>query len=174
MRYLVHRVNQALSGFSGWLMVAMMLLLVADFMGRRLNMPLQAMAELSVFVMMIVVYLGYSRCEEHNEHVGLEIVLNLMPAKARLVMMAISQALAVATIALYFYAVTTDALSAFVTGDAIEGTVELPIWPTKFVMVVGMVVFLLQGIINLQDAIGRLKRGDGAHLEGGGTDTPVL
>lgn len=158
MRSIVHRVNEVLSGFIGWLMVAMMLLLVADFMGRRLNMPLQGMAELSVFVMMIVVYLGYSRCEEHNEHVGLEVVLNLMPARGRLVMMAVSQGLAVATIALYFYAVTTDAWSAFETGDAIEGTVELPIWPTKFVMVLGMVVFLIQGILNLGDAIRRLGR----------------
>lgn len=159
MKSFVHRVNQVLSGFSGWLMVAMMLLLIVDFMGRRLNMPLQGMAEFSVFVMMIVIYLGYSRCEEHNEHVGLEIVLNLMPAKARLVMMAISQALAVGTIVLYFYAVTADAWSAFVTGDSIEGTVELPIWPTKFVMVVGMVVFLLQGAINLRDAILRIRHG---------------
>lgn len=159
MRSFVHRVNQTLSGFIGWLMVAMMLLLVVDFMGRRLNMPLQGMAEISVFVMMVVVYLGYSRCEEHNEHVGLEVVLNLMPTKPRLAMMVFSQTLAVATIALYFYAVTTDAWSAFETGDAIEGTVELPIWPTKFVMVVGMVVFLFQGIINLGDAIRRFRHG---------------
>lgn len=158
MKSFVHRVNQTLSAFIGWLMVAMMLLLVVDFMGRRLNMPLQGMAEMSVFVMMIVIYLGYARCEEHNEHVGLEIVLNLMPTRARLAMMVVSQSLAVLTIALYFYAVTTDAWSAFLTGDAIEGTVELPIWPTKFVMVVGMVVFLLQGIINLRDAIDRFRR----------------
>lgn len=160
MKSLIHRVNQTLSGFIGWLMTAMMLLLVVDFMGRGLNMPLQGMAEMSVFVMMIVIYLGYARCEEHYEHVGLEIVLNLMPPKPRLAMMVFSQTLAVLTIALYFYAVTTDAWSAFLTGDAIEGTVELPIWPTKFVMVLGMVVFLLQGIINLRDAIDKFRRGD--------------
>ena len=26
---------------------------------------------------------------------------------------------------------------------------DIPIWPTKFIMVVGMAIFLLQGIVNL-------------------------
>lgn len=156
----VHRVNAAMSGFSGWLMLAMMLLLIVDFVGRGLRMPLQGMAELSVFVMMVVVYLGFARCEEHGEHVGLEIGLNLLPARPRRIMVAFSQLLAVATIALLFYAVATDAWSAFLTNDSIEGTVELPIWPTKFIMVVGMVFFFLQGLVNLGLAIRRIGSGE--------------
>lgn len=156
MSRFVHRVNAAMSGFSGWLMLAMMLLLVVDFIGRGLRMPLQGMAELSVFVMMVVVYLGFARCEEHGEHVGLEIVVNLFPRRGRQIMLAFSQLLAVGTIGLLFYAVTTDAWSAFLTNDSIEGTVELPIWPTKFIMVVGMVFFFLQGLINLGIAIRRI------------------
>ena len=75
MKAFVHRVNRVLAGFSGWLMLAMMFLLVADFTGRKMDMPLHGMAEMSVFVMMIVIYLGFAHCEEHKEHVGLEIVL---------------------------------------------------------------------------------------------------
>ena len=160
MKAFVHRVNRVLAGFSGWLMLAMMLLLVADFTGRKMDMPLHGMAELSVFVMMIVIYLGFAHCEEHKEHVGLEIVLNLLRPKARIMLVAVSQLLAVGTIGLLFYAVTTDAWSAFQTKSAIEGTVELPIWPTKFVMVVGMVFFFLQGLLNLIEAIRRMRQDD--------------
>ena len=60
-------------------------------------------------------------------------------------MAVISQTLAVGTICLLFYAVTTDAWSAFKTNSSIEGIVDLPIWPTKFIMVVGMVFFFLAG-----------------------------
>ena len=59
MKNLVHRINRILAGFAGWLMIAMMLLLVVDIVGRAVDMPLQLMAELSVFVMMIVIYLGF-------------------------------------------------------------------------------------------------------------------
>ena len=155
MRKLVHRANHLLAGFAGWLMMAMMLLLVADIIGRAIDMPLQLMAELSVFVMMVVIYLGFARCEEHSEHVGLEIVINYLPAKARKLMLVVSQLLAVGTIALLLYAVSTDAWSAYVTNSSIEGLVDLQIWPTKFIMVVGMIFFLLQGVINLADAVRR-------------------
>ncbi|MCH7751978.1 MAG: TRAP transporter small permease [Planctomycetes bacterium] len=129
------------------------MLLIIDIVFRSMDMPLHGLAELSVFVMMIVIYLGLSRCEEHSEHVGLEFAINKLSSKARRVAVAVAQFLAVATVGLMFYAVTTDAWSAFETNSSIEGLVDLPIWPTKFVMVVGMVFFLLQAIINLVDSI---------------------
>lgn len=161
MKKLVHRANYLLAGFAGWLLVAMMLLLVADIIGRAVGMPFQLMAELSVFVMMVAIYLGFARCEEHSEHVGLEIVRNYLPEKGKKILMAVSQLLAAGTIGLLFYAVTTDAWSAFKTNSSIEGIVDLPIWPTKFIMVVGMVFFFLQGLINLEDAVRRFRREDG-------------
>ena len=151
MRKWAHKVNQVLSGLAGWLMFAMLMLLIADVVSRSYGRPLLLMAELSVFVMMIVIYLGFARCEELNEHVRLEFVVNALPMAIRPKMFAAVNLLAVVSIALLFYAVTRDAWSSFVTGSAIEGTVDIPIWPTKFVMVVGMVFFLLQGIVNLLD-----------------------
>ncbi|MBL6946422.1 MAG: TRAP transporter small permease [Rhodospirillales bacterium] len=159
MKKIVHKANHLLAGFAGWLMIAMMMLLVTDILFRTVDMPLQGMAELSVFVMMIVIYLGFARCEEHNEHVGLEFVRLMLPKKVRPFLIAFSQLLAAGTIGLLFYAVTTDAWSSFVTGDAIEGVVDLPIWPTKFIMVVGMFFFVLQGLLNLAMVFGQLKQG---------------
>ncbi len=153
MKVFLHKANRLLAGFAGWLMLAMMMVLVIDIVFRSVDMPLHGLAELSVFVMMIVIYLGLSRCEEHSEHVGLEFVINKLPNKGRRIAVAVVQFLAVATVGLMFYAITIDAWSAFETNSSIEGLVDLPIWPTKFVMVVGMVFFLLQAIINLVDSI---------------------
>ena len=149
MKNVVSRVNEILSGFTGWLMLVMMLILVADILWRLVGTPLQGMAEMSVFVMMIVIYLGFSRCEEHHDHVGLEFFTNVLPKRGRRITRLIAQIFAVITVGLLFYAVATNAISAFESNEAIEGTTEIPIWPTKFVMVVGMVFFLLQAIINI-------------------------
>jgi TRAP-type C4-dicarboxylate transport system permease small subunit len=153
MKVFVHQANRLLAGFAGWLMLAMMMLLVVDIVFRSVDRPLHGLSELSVFVMMIVIYLGLSRCEEYLEHVGLEFAINKLSDKARRVTVAATQLLAVVAVGLMFYAVTTDAWSAFETDSSIEGLIDLPIWPTKFVMVVGMVFFLLQAILNLIDAI---------------------
>lgn len=153
MRAFVHRANRLLAGFAGWLMVAMMLLLVTDIVFRTGNRPLHGLAEVSVFVMMVVIYLGFSRCEEYREHVRLDIVVRFLSRPARRLLAAVVQFLAVATVAVMFHAVTMDAWSAYVTGSAIEGLVDLPIWPTKFVMVLGMSLFLAQSVINLVDAV---------------------
>ena len=85
-------------------------------------------------------------------------------------MLAVSQMIAVVTICLLFYAVVTDAWSSFLTKTAIEGTVEIPLWPTKFVMVLGMVFFVLQGIINLGNAIRRFRHNDVTGPVSGGKD----
>ena len=145
MRVFLHKANRLLAGFAGWLMLAMMMLLVIDIVFRALDRSLHGLAELSVFVL--------ARCEEYSEHVGLEFAIDRLSTGPRRVAVAVAQLLAVATVGLLFYAITTDAWSAFETNSSIEGLVDLPIWPTKFVMVVGMAFFLLQSIVNLVDAI---------------------
>ena len=149
MRAWIHGINQLLSGLAGWLMFVMMMLLVSDVVFRAFGQPLLLMAELSVFVMMIVVYLGFARCEQHHEHVRLEFVVNALPDPVRSRARFVANLLAVVVIALLLYAVTRSAWSTFVTGSAIAGTVDIPVWPTQFIMVVGTAVFLLQGLVNL-------------------------
>jgi TRAP-type C4-dicarboxylate transport system permease small subunit len=157
MKRLTHKINQVLSGFCGWLMLAMMILLVTDIVARTMRKPLQGMAELSVFVMMIVIYLGLARCEEHKEHVNLEIVLNALPPLPRRIMEAFSYLLALGTVGLLFYAVGANAIHSYLSNEAIEGTVEMHIWPIKFIMVIGLLFFLVQTLLNVVEKFKHLK-----------------
>lgn len=149
MKKIFLKTNQYLSAFCGWLMIGMMLLLVADIVARSLNRPLQGMAEYSVFVMMIVIYLGLARCEQHREHVGLEIVVNALPSGARRATVIFAHILAVVTVGLLFYAVSLNAVDSFLTNESIHGTTEISIWPIKFFLVAGLFFFLVQTINNL-------------------------
>ncbi len=144
MSSLITKFNQFLAAFCGWLMIGMMLLLVADIVSRGIGKPLQGMAELSVFVMIIVIYLGLARCEEHREHVNLELLTNFLPAGGRRLFAVIAQLLAIITVALLLYAVFQNTLDSFANHESIEGTMELRIWPVKALMVAGLFGFLLQ------------------------------
>jgi len=160
MKVFFHRINQILSGFCGWLMLAMMILLVIDIVGRSISRPIQGMAELSVFVMMVVIYFGLARCEEHREHVSLEIIKNTLPPSLRRAMELLISLLALATVGLLLYAVFQNAMSSFMSNEAIEGTVELHIWPVKFLMVIGLIFFWIQTLINTVEAAKKLKKVD--------------
>ncbi len=149
MQRVISAINATLSGFTGWLMMLMMLILVADFVARLFGWPLQDMAQLSVFVMMIVIYLGFSRCEEYHEHVGLEFVTNVLGDNPRRRVLQFSQVLAVITVCILLYAVGTNALKAYEQNEAIAGAIQIPTWPTKFLMVLGVGAFLLQSILNI-------------------------
>jgi TRAP-type C4-dicarboxylate transport system permease small subunit len=138
-------------------MVAMMVLLVIDIITRTLRKPIQGMAELSVFVMMVVIYLGLARCEEHKEHVSLEIVLNALPPFIRRIMEAVSYLLALGTVGLLLYSVFTNAVNAYLRNEAIEGTVEMHIWPVKFIMVIGLIFFFTQTLINTLETLKKVK-----------------
>lgn len=149
MQKALSRINDVLSAIAGWLMFLLMAILIADILWRTFGKPLLGMAEASVFVMMIVIYLGFARCEEHEEHVRLEFLLRMARRRVRRAMVLATRVLALLTTALFVYAVTTDAWAAYLSNDSIEGMVNLPIWPTKFVMVVGGVIFLAQVALNL-------------------------
>ncbi len=149
MQSFISKINNLLSAISGWLMLLMMSILLIDVIWRTFAKPLLGMAEMSVFVMMIVIYLGLSRCEEHGDHVRLEFLVEMARGRVRQGMIFLARLLAAVTVAALFYAVSTDAWAAFLTNDSIEGMISLPIWPTKFVMVVGMTLFFLQTLLNL-------------------------
>jgi len=141
-------------------MLAMMILLVVDIIGRTIGKPLQGMAEMSVFVMMIVIYLGLARCEEHREHVGLELIVNALPHKAKKKMVILSHLVAAVTVGLFLYAVFQNALASFQNSEAIAGTVELRIWPVKVFMVVGLFFFFIQTVNHMFDAAKRITKKD--------------
>lgn len=149
MQRIVSKLNNLLSAITGWLMLIMMGILLVDIIWRTFAKPILGMAEMSVFVMMIVIYLGFSRCEEHGDHVRLEFLVEMVRGRVRQTMVVFSRVLAAIAVAALFYAVTTDAWNAYQSNDSIEGMVSLPIWPTKFVMVIGMVLFLFQAILNV-------------------------
>ncbi len=141
-------------------MIGMMVLLIADIITRSINKPLQGMAELSVFVMMIVIYFGLARCEQHREHVGLELVVNALPARLKKAVGVITHLLAVFTVGLLFFAVSQNALVSFQKNESIGGTTELHLWPVKFLMVVGLFFFLIQTIANLAEAIKKGRKSE--------------
>jgi TRAP-type C4-dicarboxylate transport system permease small subunit len=145
MRTLFHRINQALSGFCGTLMFIMMVLLVVDIVSRTFHQPIYGLAEMSVFVMMITIYLGMARCEENREHVRLELLLEKLPPRVRRPFESVVFAIELVTIGIFFYAVVLDFYKAYETSESVlGGTMEFFLWPVKVFVVIGLTFYLVE------------------------------
>ena len=145
MRTVFHKINQALSAFCGWLMLIMMFLLVVDIVSRTFHQPIYGLAEGSVFVMMITIYLGMARCEENREHVRLELFLDALPPRVRRPFESGVFGVELLTILIFFYAVALDFLKAYQTGESVlGGTMEFYLWPIKVFTVVGLAFYLVE------------------------------
>lgn len=144
MRQILIKINGFIAAFCGWLMLLMSLLLLLDVCARLIDKPLKGMAELSVFCMMIVVYLGLAHCQERNEHVSLELLTEfLSPRKAR-ILKSISLFLVLVGVSLLFFSIYKDAVHSYLNKEMLTGAVEFVIWPVKFIMLFGTFLFWIQ------------------------------
>lgn len=158
MRAFLHKANQILSAFCGWLMLAMMVFLMIDVVGRNLFLSIQGMTEMTVFVMIIAIYLGLARCEEKKEHVRLEIIVDLSPPSIRKVLIIFADLLAIVTIVIFIYALTQNTIHAYRLGEALSGTVEIRIWPVKVIMLIGLFFYGMQTFLNAIDEVRAMKK----------------
>lgn len=141
--------NVTLSYLGGWLLFGMMLLLAVDVIWRNFFTPLHALVELSVFAMMIIIYLGLAACEENDEHVQLEFFIMMLPKGLRLANARLVGVLNVFGTGILFYAVYRSGMTAYLRDEATPGNVTFPLWPVKFLMIAGMGFFLLEAFRSL-------------------------
>ncbi len=157
MKALLSKIIERPSELSGWLLIAIVLLLMIDFFGRGLSRPVHGASELAVFAMVAVVYLGIAHTEKKRGHVRVAAVTSRLPARVRLLIDQAVYLLALLTGALVVWAVAVNAVSSFSSDEAVAGTVPLPVWPVKFVILAGCIIYWSQIQLNAIEKRRRLR-----------------
>ncbi len=142
-------INRLFAEFSGWFLLAIMFLLILDFVSRAMVHPLQGVSELAVFVLVASVYFGIPHCEETNTHVKVELFTSILPAKLRKIINVFTYLIAVITSGIVTYAVLMNMLKAYHSREAVAGTVPLQTYPVKIIMFLGFLFYSIQLVINL-------------------------
>lgn len=147
--HIIKKLNDVTAELSGWLITTIMFLLVFDALSRVLGKAVHGVVEVGIFALVASVYLGLSKCEEEQSHLRVEYFFSFLEGRARKLSEVIDYLLAIPIIALAFYASFKSALFSFETGEALSGTVALPIFPAKITVVVGLSLYLVQLLSNL-------------------------
>lgn len=145
---LLHRVNNVLAELSGWLVTAIMALLIFDILSRFFSRPVQGVSEMAVFALVATVYLGLSHCEENRSHIRVEFFMGKLPPRSRKISDVFDHAVAIIFMVIASYASYVNAIFSLETGEAISGTTPLPVYPVKFIIFTGCLFYLLQLIVN--------------------------
>lgn len=175
MRTILSRINSTFSMVCGWLMFVLMVLLVLDFGGRGVPstlrsfgesvgssslvelaaadwlQPISWLGDLSVFIMIIGVYLGLALCEQRGQHVRIEILDSLLHGKSKRFCDFLVALLQAITVCLMIWAMYRNTLRSIRTDEAVPGLVQLAVWPVKIIVCVGIVLYLAQVLVSLYD-----------------------
>ena len=141
--------NKICAEMCGWMLSIIMLLLIVDVACRTFATPVMGVAELAMFVMVGTVYAGLANCEMEHGHVRVGSLVELLSPRHQKWAMALTYMVAIGTIGIATWAICDNAWASFVDGEGIAGAVSYPLYPVKFVMATGMILYTLQLILNL-------------------------
>lgn len=137
-----------LAEICGWLLILVMGFLIIDLISRGLSEPVYGVAEMAMFTMIAIVYLGLPHAEATRSHVRVDFIVEHLPPRVRAVLEFFVHVLASITVAIVLYAVAKNALIAFDRSQAVAGPVPLVVWPVKFVMVLSLALYLVQLLLH--------------------------
>ncbi len=145
----VEFINKICAEVCGWMLSVVMILLIVDVVCRTFATPVMGVAEIAMFVMIGTVYAGLGNCEMGYGHVRVGSVVEMLPPRYQKICMIAIYLIAIVTIGIASYAMCDNAWASFVDKEGIAGAVSYPLYPVKFVMALGMLVYTAQLIINL-------------------------
>jgi TRAP-type C4-dicarboxylate transport system permease small subunit len=157
LKRFINTINRFLAEICGWLLCIMVLFLCFDIVSRSLKEPVQGVTQMAVFVMIIVVYLGLGQCEKFERHIKVTAVYDRLPPTARKSIGVINYIIQIVVIGVITVAVGENVIYSIKKHEAVPGYFHLPIWPTKFVLFIGLVFYWLQVAVNLAEKIKKLS-----------------
>lgn len=160
--------NRWVARYAGAFLMALMLMIVVDFVSRGIYHPVPGIDAAAVFVAVFIGYLGLGHCEYRGSHVRVEMFVSKLPPKWARLLNQFSYCLAFSIVVLAIYAGGMSALWALKHGEAVAGPTPLPVSPIKILLTIGLVFYLLQLLVSLvgffkrvehsEKTIGRVRR----------------
>lgn len=143
--------------------IVMMLGISAEVAYRNIQgRSIPGVLELSESALVATVFFGLAYAGTSGSHIAVDLLVTRLPRQVAKWTMGTAWALSVAVLGWLTYASLERALDSVSRGEARMGLVSWPLWPARWVIVVGFAAFLLVALTNLV----RLLRGRQAMGEG--------
>ncbi|MVW70231.1 MULTISPECIES: TRAP transporter small permease subunit [unclassified Bordetella] len=138
---------------------------VADVVGTYVGHPVPGAYELTESTMVLVVFGGLAYAQIKRKHIRVELLYQHMSPRVQSTMDIVADLAALVFFALLAWQGWNEALYSWEIDEATNGLVRFPLYPARFVLVFGSVLFLIQMFLDLLEDIGRLLTGVGGRKE---------
>lgn len=146
-------INKRLSELCGVLLFIIIILLLVNIFSREIGYGIEGLSNISVIVLISVIYLGLSTTEQHKQHAAVEILDYRLNPKQRRVVDIIINIIKLGTVLIFLYAALGNAIFSIKIHEIFADVVSIPMWPSKTALFIGVFFFTIQIVLNLLKAI---------------------
>ncbi len=142
-------------------MMVSMFLGVADVVGTDLfGRPVPGTLEITESTMVLIVFGALAYTQSRRSHIRVELLYNHAGPRGKSFMEAVTHLIALVYFALLGWQGYQELLYSWEIREATMGTVRLPLYPARFLLVAGTALLLLQLALDFIQDLGRLWRGE--------------
>ena len=136
----------------------LMVLVIADIFGRYLlNSPVPMTYEVGSFLMVFVVFLGLAYTQRMKAHIRVEFFTLRLSERARAALDIVASGLGLLLYAIITYQSFVWALASWRVGDYVSGLVNIPRWPSQFMVPLGSALLCLQFLADVARRAAQFK-----------------
>lgn len=142
-------------------MMASMFLGAADVVGTKfLGVPVPGTLEITESTMVLIVFGALAYAQGGRAHIRVELLYGFVGPRAKSFMDAATHVIALVFFALLGWQGIDQAIYSWEINEATFGTIRLPLYPARFLLVCGTVLLLLQLTLDVISDLGRMWRGE--------------
>ena len=147
MKFFGKYVTSPLGVISGFIVLILSLLTVADVTSRFLTgRSVPGAIEYSEVLLVVCVFFAFGAAQLTNVHVSTSVITSHLPLKFRKALTYVVAALAVIMLIVMAVSTIQQAYHSALVGEYRFGLVQVPLWPAKVAIAVGLVVYVVEFI----------------------------
>jgi TRAP-type mannitol/chloroaromatic compound transport system permease small subunit len=151
-------------------MIASMVLGVADVAGTKfLDYPVPGTLEFTESTMVLIVFGALAYAQQRRAHIRVELLYGHAGPRGKSFMEVVTHVVAFAFFALLAWQGVGELRYSWEIREATMGTVRFPLYPARFLLVLGAVLLLLRLALDIVGDLGRLWRGEPPPAPSGNT-----
>jgi TRAP-type C4-dicarboxylate transport system permease small subunit len=138
-----------------WLGSAALILLasivIIDVVGRAFSAPLSSGSDIGAMLMVALIFFAIGGTQVDKDHVSMDALVTLFPERMRRLTDKINLVVCLLLGLFLTYGAVKAGMKSFTSGEMALGALALPLWPAKFVVAFG---FLLYSLVVLAQLFG--------------------
>ena len=161
LRRVIERIAFTVLLVGGAGMFASMFLGTADVVGTHFfGAPVPGALELTESTMVLIVFGALAYSQIRRGHIRVELLYTKAGARGRLAMDILAELAAIAFFSLLLWQGVGEAMFSWEIDEATVGLIRFPLYPARWVLVLGTALLVVQLLLDVLGDIGRLRAGE--------------